>query len=94
MYLSLILLSKILKERAFFFNPKKELKCSFFEFFATYETQKEYCVLFKRMHILSKERMPIAQPCLKHKGGTTKYFVYKYYTLWSLLVRMKYRFQM
>ena len=49
-----------LKERAFFKKKarlvKKELKCSYFEFFATYETQKECYFLFKRTCVLLKER--------------------------------------
>ena len=56
---------------AFFFRVKKELKCSFFEFFVTYETLKECCVpkknvafFLKKTGVLLKERMP--NPAFRH----------------------------
>ena len=41
---------------AFFFRVKKELKCSFFKFFATYETQKNVAFFLKECAYFKKER--------------------------------------
>ena len=61
-----------LKQPPFFFNPKKELICSFFEFFATYETQKEcwfflkerafFLTLSKNFNVLFSNFLQLMKP--------------------------------